>query len=50
MALIKLGLIYSFYFLAPPIPVYCNPRVKWNNKKELVFKQHARALVHTFEA
>ena len=38
MALIKIGLIYSYYFEAPPIPVYCIPRVIRNNK-ELIFKR-----------
>ena len=44
MALINLGPIYSCYFLAPPIPVYCVLKVKRNNK-ELVFKSHAQALL-----
>ena len=49
VALIKLGPNYSCHFKAPPIPVYCIPRVKRNNK-ELVFKQHAQALLSSFEA
>ena len=50
MAFIKLWPIYSCYFYALPIPVYCIPRVKRNNK-ELVFMQHdARALLSSFEA
>ena len=40
MALIKLGLIYSYYFKATPIPIQCISRVTRNNK-ELVFKQYA---------
>ena len=49
MALIKLEPICSCYFKAPPVPIYCIPRVKGNNK-ELVFKQHVRALLRSFEA
>ena len=36
IALIKLGPIYSCYFYAPPIPIYCIPMVK-SNDKERVF-------------
>ena len=48
MALVKLWPIYSCYFYALPIPVYCIRRV---NNKELVFMQHdTRALLSSFEA
>ena len=45
----KLGLVYSCYFKAPVIFIYCIPRMK-KNTEEVVFKWHTCAIPSSFEA